>query len=349
MAPVGKCKRLLFMGSPLFAANVLQTLCNGASKFGLEIAGVVTQPNCKINGATPVGKYARNLNIPVVLKPAKPSEADFIDAVRDMNIDICLTVAYGGFLPQKFLDIPKFGVYNIHPSLLPLYRGAAPVQRCIGDNASMTGVTVLKTVLKMDAGPILRQSAPMPLLGHEKACELYEPLFHQGLQLFTQSLDHIFEERVVLVPQDHSRASYARKIDPSEGEIHPGRMTAREIFNRSRMLCGYMGLRVKLRLGSKGGVDNPGDAECQHTEVILGEVFLPTGTDPAARDSSSHDRDHSLLKYHGGGSSEPPYYEVSCAGDTRLGIRSLQHPTRKVLSAKEFHNGIRKVPVFYVS
>ena len=334
------------MGSPVFAASVLQSLCNNASKFGIEVAGVVTQPNCKVNGATPVGKYARTLCLSNILTPLKPSEFEFIEKVKEMNIDICLTVAYGGFLPQKFLDIPKYGVYNIHPSLLPLYRGAAPVQRCIGDNCTETGVTVLKTVLKMDAGPILKQSPPIPLSGNEKACDLYEPLFRQGLNMFTQSLEHIFDNKVVLVPQDHQKVTYAKKIEPSEGEIRFNQMSAAQIYNRYRMLYNYLGIKVKLQYTH--GNEN------QIVDVILCDVFIispptvPSSPDMHISTDSIINSDTTLLKYiNNKVVSTMPYYEVICSDNSRLGIRSLQFPTKKILSAKEFNNGIRKVPLYY--
>ena len=93
-----------------------------------------------------------------------------------MNLDLCVTAAYGNFLPQKFLDIPRFGTLNIHPSLLPQFRGAAPVQRCIESGLEETGVTVAFTVLKMDAGPILTQTK-YTMNGSEKAHEMLDILF----------------------------------------------------------------------------------------------------------------------------------------------------------------------------
>jgi len=122
-------KRAVFLGSPSFAADTLKTLHAKSKLYNFDLVAIVTQPCCSINGPTPVEKLSRKLGLPEVLTPTTPRDVEFLNRIKDLKPDICLTAAYGGFLPRSFLEIPPMGVYNIHPSLLPLYRGAAPVQR----------------------------------------------------------------------------------------------------------------------------------------------------------------------------------------------------------------------------
>ena len=131
-----------------------------------EVAAVVTQPprptgrgNRKVPLPSPVQQLAAEAGLPAdrILAPERPGDAAFLEALRQLSPDLCITAAYGNYLPSSFLAIPPHGTLNIHPSLLPAYRGAAPVQRALQDGVPVSGVTVLYTVKAMDAGPILAQ------------------------------------------------------------------------------------------------------------------------------------------------------------------------------------------------
>jgi methionyl-tRNA formyltransferase len=114
--------------------------------------------NKKIQYKTSVHLLGDEYNIPVY-SPVKASEKEFLELLRDLQPDLCVTAAYGNYLPIKFLQIPKYGTINIHPSLLPKYRGASPVQRSLVNGDDVVGVTVLYTVKEMDAGPIIKQTS----------------------------------------------------------------------------------------------------------------------------------------------------------------------------------------------
>lgn len=123
---------------------------------GFELVGVITQPPAPAGRKkkltnSPVHDYASSTSIPV-LYPTSAKDDDFLSSLENLNVDLCITAAYGQFLPKRFLAIPKLGTVNIHPSLLPKYRGAAPVQRCLENGDSDTAISILYTVLKMDAG-----------------------------------------------------------------------------------------------------------------------------------------------------------------------------------------------------
>ena len=170
-------KRVVFLGTPECAARSLELLIAAANegRSDFELVAVVSTPPVKRGRKmrltnSPVQDTAEAAELPVLTPPNAKDEA-FLEALAELQPDLCITAAYGCFLPQRFLDMPKFGTLNIHPSLLPLYRGAAPVQRCLEAGDAVTGVTVAFTVLAMDAGPVLRQ-VERPLQGDEQAPEL---------------------------------------------------------------------------------------------------------------------------------------------------------------------------------
>lgn len=164
------------------AALVLKRLLAAAAApdSTFEVAAVVTQPprptgrgNRKVPQPSPVALAAAEAGLPPerVLSPERPGEAGFLDALRQLSPDLCVTAAYGNYLPSSFLAVPPHGTLNIHPSLLPAYRGAAPVQRALQDGLAVTGVTVLYTVKAMDAGPVLAQKK-LPVRGPAGALPL---------------------------------------------------------------------------------------------------------------------------------------------------------------------------------
>ena len=156
-------KRVVFLGTPACAARSLELLIAAANegRSDFELIAVVSTPPVKQGRKmrltnSPVQDMAEAAELPV-LTPPNAKDETFLAALAELQPDLCITAAYGCFLPQRFLDMPKFGTLNIHPSLLPLYRGAAPLQRCLEAGDELGGVTVAFTVLKMDAGPVLRQ------------------------------------------------------------------------------------------------------------------------------------------------------------------------------------------------
>jgi methionyl-tRNA formyltransferase len=159
---------VVFCGTPEVAALVLQRLLTAAAQpnASFEVAAVVTQPprptgrgNRKVPQPSPVQVVAQEagMSAAAILAPERPGDAGFLAALQQLAPDLCVTAAYGNYLPTSFLAIPPHGTLNIHPSLLPKYRGAAPVQRALQDGVAFSGVSLLYTVRAMDAGPILAQ------------------------------------------------------------------------------------------------------------------------------------------------------------------------------------------------
>jgi len=197
--------RILFLGTPHFAAKHLETLL----KEGLDVVAVVTQADKPFGRGlrltpSPVKVLAQQAKIPVY-EQLKQVPFDVL------NIDICIVVAYGKIIPRKYLDMLPF--YNVHPSLLPKYRGAAPIQRAIENGEKSTGVTIFKLTDQLDAGPIVMQES-VEIEEFETFDEVEAKLLNLGCQMLVEFLKNPFSHD--LVPQDESQASYAPKIEEKD-------------------------------------------------------------------------------------------------------------------------------------
>ena len=213
-----KRPRIIFMGTPEFAIPSLRCLINE----GHKILAVVTQPDRpegrgKKMAVSPVKKMALEHNI-VALQPEKVADSNFCDLIKNKASDLIVVVAFGQILSKELLMIPKWGVINIHASLLPKYRGAAPIQRSILNNESLTGLTVMRMDEGLDTGPILYQEA-VPIKQDETSGQLHDRLSGKAGDLLIRFLRIMSEDPLKETPQDHSSATYAHKIDKSMSMI----------------------------------------------------------------------------------------------------------------------------------
>ena len=204
--------RLIFMGTPEFALPTLNALIH----HGHNVLAVVTQPDRpkgrgKKLAPSPVKELALKHGIEV-LQPEKASDAHFCDQVRGKGPDLIIVVAFGQILRKQLLGIPKWGVINIHGSLLPAYRGAAPIQGAVMNNEPKTGLTVMRMDEGLDTGPILFQEE-VRLSPDETAGQLHDRLAYIAGDLMVKSLKHMAENPIEERPQDHARATYAPKIE----------------------------------------------------------------------------------------------------------------------------------------
>ena len=210
--------RVLFWGTPDFATAPLRALLGE----GFDVAGVVTQPD-KPQGrsrkmvAPPVKQIALDEKLPV-FQPEKPRDEEFQGMIRLMEPDISVVVAYGHILPKKIIDTPKLGTLNIHASLLPALRGAAPIQAAIKQGLSETGVSIMKMVPALDAGPVILQ-APTKILDDETYGELQLRLSELGALTLIESLALISLGQATETPQDESLATYAAKVTRDDAKI----------------------------------------------------------------------------------------------------------------------------------
>ena len=202
------------MGTPEFAVPSLRCLIND----GHKVLAVVTQPDRpKGRGRKlaipPVKKLALEHDI-LTLQPEKVADSNFCDLLRDKAPNLIVVVAFGQILSKELLLIPEWGVINIHASLLPKYRGAAPIQRSILNNESLTGLTVMRMNERLDTGPILYQEE-VPIKRDETAGQLHDRLSYRSGDVIIRFLRIMADNPLKETPQDHSLATYAPKIDKS--------------------------------------------------------------------------------------------------------------------------------------
>ena len=220
------------MGTPAFAVPVLQSLID--RKY--EIAGVVCQPDKPVGRhhvitSPPVKQLAERYGIPV-LQPASLRNDEIARQISILAPDMIVTAAYGKILPKKILDIPALGCLNVHASLLPLYRGAAPVQWSIINGDKETGITIMMMDEGLDTGDILVQQ-PIPVSENIDASALTEKLSQLGASMLPRAIEDFTSGNIVPYPQNNEKAVYVGMLDRQAGKIDWSK-TAREIHNLIR-------------------------------------------------------------------------------------------------------------------
>ena len=212
-------KKIVFMGTPSLSGQVLKSIYQN----GYEIEAVYTQPPIsshrgqKVN-KSPVHIISEILNLPV-RTPISLDNEEEKNFLKNKNISLGIVVAYGQILKKDFLNIAKYGWINVHYSLIPKYRGAAPIQRAIMNNESSTGISIMKMVEKLDSGPICNQYK-MDIMDNENSEELSNRLSALASEKIIENIDDIFEGKAIFKEQDHSKSTYAKKIEKNEGKIN---------------------------------------------------------------------------------------------------------------------------------
>ena len=206
--------RVVFMGTPDIAATCLKKILAD----GFDVVGVYTQPDRpKGRGmklvASPVKEVAVAAGIPV-FQPENFREEETVEQLRALQPDICAVVAYGRILPDDILAVPEYGAINVHGSLLPKYRGAAPIQWSVLNGDKITGVTTMYLAHDMDAGDVIYK-AETEIGEYETAGELFDRLMDMGAELLIKTLDDIESGTAPRTPQDHSQATYVGMLDKS--------------------------------------------------------------------------------------------------------------------------------------
>jgi len=226
--------RILFMGTPDFALFTLRALCER----GDEVVGVVTQPDKpRGRGYTlmppPVKVYAEERGIPVY-QPATLKGEEFASLLSSIDPDVIVVVAFGKILPESVLSYPKYGCINVHGSLLPAYRGAAPMQRAIMEGQAETGVTTMMMDVGLDTGDMLLVDR-VPIGENDNFEDIHDRLGACGARLLLRTLDELAAGTLVRVAQDDALANYAAKIERADCALNFS-LSARELHNRIRGL-----------------------------------------------------------------------------------------------------------------
>ena len=222
--------RIVFMGTPDFAAASLKKLID--KKY--DIAAVFTQPDKPRDRGmklsySPVKELALENNIPVY-QPTKLRDGTATELIKSLDPDILVVVAYGRILPDDMLEVPKYGAINVHASLLPKYRGAAPIQWAVLNGDKITGVTTMYLASEMDTGDII-YTAETEIGEFETSGELFDRLMIMGAELLDRTLRDIEAGTAPRTPQDHSKASYVKMLDKSLSPIEWAK-TPREVIKQ---------------------------------------------------------------------------------------------------------------------
>ncbi|WP_440915283.1 methionyl-tRNA formyltransferase [Candidatus Pelagibacter sp.] len=212
-------KKLVFMGTPMFAVPILKSLYQN----GYNISYVYTQPpqkskrGQKIN-KSPIQGISETLNLEYRTPPVINNEEEY-NFLNSLDADLAIVVAYGQIIPKKFLNLTKKGFINIHASLLPKWRGAAPIQRSIMNLDQETGISIMRIAEKLDTGPVCN-NYKIQLNENLNALEISEKLSNLAAEKILDNVDDILEDKANFVEQDHSNATYASKIQKTEGQIN---------------------------------------------------------------------------------------------------------------------------------
>lgn len=212
-------KKLVFMGTPMFAVPILKSLYQN----GYNISYVYTQPpqkskrGQKIN-KSPIQGISETLNLEYRTPPVLNNEEEY-NFLNSLNADLAIVVAYGQIIPKKFLNLTKKGFINIHASLLPKWRGAAPIQRSIMNLDQETGISIMRIAEKLDTGPVCN-NYKIQLNENLNALEISEKLSSLAAEKILDNVDDILDGKANFIEQDHSNATYASKIQKTEGQIN---------------------------------------------------------------------------------------------------------------------------------
>ena len=232
--------KIVFMGTPNFAVPILKSLYQN----GYPISTVYTQPPKKSNrgqkiNRSPIHLVSETLNLEIRTPYNLKNNQEEKKYLTDLEADLAIVVAYGQIIPQDFLRLIKNGFINIHPSLLPKWRGAGPIQRSIMSLDKLTGISIMKLNENLDEGPICNQFS-LKILDNENSEDLSNRLAKLASEKIIDSLDQILNGEVIFKEQDHSKATYAKKINKFEGKIDWSE-TADQIIGKINGLCPFPG------------------------------------------------------------------------------------------------------------
>ena len=269
-------KKLVFMGTPMFAVPILKSLYQN----GYNISCVYTQPpqkskrGQKIN-KSPIQGISETLNLEYRTPPILNNEEEY-NFLNSLDADLAIVVAYGQIIPKKFLSLTKTGFINIHASLLPKWRGAAPIQRSIMNLDQETGISIMRIAEKLDTGPVCN-NYKIQLNENLNALEISEKLSNLAAEKILDNVDDILEDKANFVEQDHSNATYASKIQKTEGQINWDE-SAEKIIGKINGLYPspgaffiFNGERYKILKAQIGRAQgNPGSVLSDNLEIACG-------------------------------------------------------------------------------
>ena len=315
--------RLIFCGTPQFAVPTLKHLL---AKPDFDVIAVITQPDRPRGrgqqvSVSPVKEVALAANLPVH-QPEKVRAPEVQRLLEDLVPDVVVIIAYGQIIPARLLTIPKHGWINLHASLLPKYRGAAPINWVIANGETRTGLTTMRIDAGMDTGDILLQRE-MEIGPNETAPELTARMSEAGAPLMEETLHGLAVGTIVPRPQNHPEATIAPILKKEDGRIDWAR-SAQEIYSRMRGLAPWPGTYTAFR----------GQTCHVWGEPVIDPDSLPAGLLDSPSFAAARSAPGTLV----GAKSN---WLISCGNATLLRLQSVKLEGRKQISASEFANGAR--------
>jgi len=307
--------RTLFFGTPTFAVPTLEAMVEA----GYRPLRVVTQPT------RPAGRGRRPQEPPVALaaaehglglsQPRRVRDAEFLAEAAELAPDVAVVVAFGQIFPKALLELPRHGAINLHASLLPRHRGAAPIQAAIAAGDTVTGVSAMQMTEGLDEGPVLARRE-VTIGPEETSAELAQRLAEVGARLMVETLERLETaarsgETLEAEPQDPRLVTYAPRLKKEDGAVD-WRLGAREIWDRLRAFTPWPGLHAELR--------------GRPLKIVAARPLDTTAAE--APPGALLGLDGELLA-------------VACGGSTALGLERVQRPGKKALAARDFWNGER--------
>jgi methionyl-tRNA formyltransferase len=303
--------KLVFCGTPQFAVPSLERLAAA----GFQIQLVVTQPDRPVGrglelAAPPVKQSALKLDLPVVQPEKIKKNEEFQAQIKSLQPDAIIVVGYGRIIPPWMLELPRYGNINVHASLLPKYRGAAPVQWAIANGEKITGVTTMLLNEGLDTGDILLQRE-MAIADEDTAVTLAPRLAEMGADLLVETLRDLEQGKIAPTPQEHSQATLAPILAKEDGLVDFNR-TAREIQNRLRGFQPWPGAYTRFRE--------------KNLKLVAAK---PVSALAALTPAELRVEGEKLL--------------AGCGGGTTLELIQIQLEGKKAMTARQFVNGYRPV------
>ncbi|QGS37433.1 methionyl-tRNA formyltransferase [Aerococcus viridans] len=305
-------KRIVFMGTPAFSVNILDALVAQDDQY--EVVAVVTQPDRPVGRKrkltpSPVKEVALKLDIPVY-QPEKIGRDQEIKDLLAEDIDLIVTAAFGQFLPTSILEAPKYGAVNVHASLLPKYRGGAPVHYAIWNGDKETGVTIMRMVKKMDAGDILTQVV-VPIESDDTVATMFDKLSVAGTDLLIETLPKLFAGEIEPQAQVEEEATFSPNITSQQEQID-WRKEAQQIDNQVRAFNSW---------------------PVAHTKVD-GQRWKIWQVAPV-KEESTDEKPGTIIKIQ----KKPAQLWVATGNKTVLAIEQLQPAGKKQMDVAAFING----------
>jgi len=270
-------KKIVFMGTPMFAVPILKSLYQN----GYPISDVYTQPPQKSQrgqriNKSPIQGIAETLNLEFRTPKFLKNNNEEFEYFKSINADLAVVVAYGQIIPKEFLNLTKKGFINIHASILPAWRGAAPIQRSIMNLDKETGITIMKIAEELDTGPICN-TYKINLENNLNAQDISEQLSSLAAEKILDNIDNILDDKAKFIEQNHAQATYASKIQKLEGKIDWDE-NALNIIGKINGLYPvpgaffiFKGERYKILKADIGnGIGNPGEVVSDYLEVACG-------------------------------------------------------------------------------